>query len=175
LIHQDMTITGSGPLIELFSDRLEITNPGESLVKTERMIDLPPRSRNESLASLMRRMRLCEEQGSGLDKVIINIELFHLPAPKFRAEESTMQVTLYAPRTFANMTNEERLRACEQHTIIKYLGGGRMKNTTLCERFGIEIKNAAQASKVINAAIKSQLIKPADPEHPRAGYIPIWA
>lgn len=28
LIHQDMTITGAGPLIELFKDRLEITNPG---------------------------------------------------------------------------------------------------------------------------------------------------
>ncbi|ULB12574.1 putative DNA binding domain-containing protein (plasmid) [Cereibacter azotoformans] len=31
LIHQDMTITGAGPLIELFSDRMEITNPGAPL------------------------------------------------------------------------------------------------------------------------------------------------
>lgn len=72
LIHQDMTITGAGPLIELFKTRLEITNPGKSLVKTDRMIDLPPRSRNEALASLMRRMGMCEEQGTGLDKVIIS-------------------------------------------------------------------------------------------------------
>jgi ATP-dependent DNA helicase RecG len=27
LIHQDMTITGAGPLVELFKDRMEITNP----------------------------------------------------------------------------------------------------------------------------------------------------
>ena len=64
LIHQDMTIRGSGPQIELFSDRLEITNPGASLIQPDRMIDLPPRSRNEALASLMRRMDICEEQGS---------------------------------------------------------------------------------------------------------------
>jgi ATP-dependent DNA helicase RecG len=32
LIHQDMTVTGAGPLIELFKDRLEITNPGKTLV-----------------------------------------------------------------------------------------------------------------------------------------------
>ena len=176
LIHQDMTIRGAGPQVELFSDRLEITNPGRSLVQTDRMIDLPPRSRNEALAALMRRMHLCEEQGSGLDKVIIEIELFQLPPPKFQAEESSMQVILYAPRSFGNMSNDERIRACYQHAVIQYLSGERMKNTTLCKRFGIDHeKNAAQASKVINSAVKANLIQIADPEHPRAGYIPVWA
>jgi ATP-dependent DNA helicase RecG len=175
LIHQDMTVSGAGPQAELFSDRMEITNPGKSLIKTERMIDYPPRSRNEALASLMRRMNLCEEQGSGLDKVIISTELYQLPPPKFQAAESTMQVTLYAPRSFANMTNDERIRACYQHAVIKYLSVSRMKNATLCERFGIEAKNAAQATKVINSTLDAKLIKPADTDHPRAGYIPIWA
>lgn len=174
LIHQDMTITGTGPTIELFKDRIEITNPGLSLIQTERMIDFPPRSRNETLASLMRRMNLCEEQGSGLDKVITSVELFQLPPPKFQAEDSNMQVTLYASRPFANMTIDERVRACYQHAVIKHLSGERMKNASLCERFGIEAKNAAQATKVINAALDANLIKPADTEHPRAGYIPIW-
>jgi predicted HTH transcriptional regulator len=27
LVHQDLTITGAGPMIEIFDDRLEITNP----------------------------------------------------------------------------------------------------------------------------------------------------
>lgn len=170
-----MTISGAGPQVELFSDRMEITNPGESLIKTERMIDYPPRSRNETLAALMRRMYLCEEQGSGLDKVIISVELYQLPPPKFQTEEAAIQVTLYAPRSFANMSIDERIRACYQHAVIKYLSGERMKNATLCERFGIESNNAAQASKVINAAISANLIRPADPEHPRAGYIPVWA
>jgi ATP-dependent DNA helicase RecG len=174
LIHQDMTISGAGPKVELFSDRMEITNPGQSLIKTERMIDYPPRSRNEALAALMRRMNLCEEQGSGLDKVIINIELYQLPPPKFQAEESAMQAILYAPRSFANMTIDERIRACYQHAVIKYLSGERMKNATLCERFGIESSNAAQATKVINATISAKFIRPADPAHPRAGYVPAW-
>ncbi|WP_244512510.1 mechanosensitive ion channel domain-containing protein, partial [Filomicrobium insigne] len=51
LIHQDMTITGTSPLIEMFKDRLEITNPGQPLVRPERFLDSPPRSRNEALAS----------------------------------------------------------------------------------------------------------------------------
>jgi predicted HTH transcriptional regulator len=175
LIHQDMTVTGAGPQIELFNDRIEIVNPGKPLVSAQRMIDLPPRSRNEALASLMRRMGFCEEGGSGLDKVIAQAEVFQLPPPLFRESDNSMQVILYGPRTFACMTPDERIRACYQHAVLKFLSGERMKNATLCARFGIEKHNAAQATKVITQAQNAQLIKPADVEHPRSGYIPFWA
>lgn len=175
LIHQDMTIQGAGPQIELFEDRMEITNPGTPLVEPERMIDLPPRSRNEALAALMRRMGMCEEQGSGLDKVITQVELFQLPPPLFRSGADSMQVILYGPRSFSNMTPDERLRACYHHAILKFLSGEKMKNASLCERFGIDPKNAAQASAVIKKAKETGWIKPADPDHPRAGYVPFWA
>lgn len=175
LIHQDMTVTGSGPQIELFEDRIEITNPGRPLVSADRMIDLPPRSRNEALASLMRRMGMCEEQGSGLDKVITQVELFQLPPPLFREGEDSMQVILYGPRTFAEMTQDERIRACYHHAILQFLSGERMKNATLCTRFGIDLKNAAQASGVIKKTLQAGFIKVADPDHPRAGYVPTWA
>lgn len=66
LMHQDMTITGAGPLVEMFDDRIEVSNPGESLVEIDRMLDLPPITRNECLTSLMRRMEFCEVAGSGL-------------------------------------------------------------------------------------------------------------
>lgn len=174
LIHQDMTITGAGPLIELFSDRLEVTNPGCPLVETDRMIDLPPRSRNEAVASLMRRMGMCEEQGSGLDKVFNEVEMFQLPAPLLKANGDSMQVVLYGPRTFADMTAEERIRACYFHAVLKAMAGERMRNTTLCERLGIDIKNAAQATTVIRRTMEAQLIKYADEDHPRAGYHPWW-
>lgn len=175
LIHQDMTISGAGPLVELFDTRIEVTNPGKSLVQTDRMIDLPPRSRNEALASLMRRMEMCEEQGTGIDKVIISVEINQLPPPKFQEMASSMRVILFAPRSFADMTVSERTRACYQHSIIKYLDGKKMKNSSLCERFGIDKKNAAQASAVIKKALENKYIKSADPEHPRGGYEPIWA
>jgi ATP-dependent DNA helicase RecG len=176
LIHQDMTITGAGPQIEMFADRIEITNPGRSLVSPDRMIDLPPRSRNEALAAMMRRMGMCEEQGSGLDKVIAAVELFQLPPPLFRAEDHAMQVVLYGPRTFAEMTQDERVRACYFHAVLKYLSGGeRMRNATLCTRLGIESRNASQASGVIVKALAAGLIRPGDPDHPRAGYVPHWA
>ena len=175
LIHQDMTISGAGPQVELFADRIEITNPGRSLLPADRMIDLPPRSRNEMLASLMRRMGICEEQGSGLDKVVTSIELYQLPPLKIQTEETSTQAILYGPRSFADMNRSERVRACYQHAVLKWLSGLKMKNSTLCERFGIDKRNAAQVSQVLNAAMDEGHIKIADPEHPRGGYSPWWA
>ena len=46
----------------------------------------------------MRRMRLCEEQGTGIDKVIVAVELHQLPPPNFRSEGDAIRIDLYAPR-----------------------------------------------------------------------------
>ncbi len=86
-----------------------------------------------------------------------------------------MQVILYGPRKFANITPDERVRACYQHAVLKFLSGDRMKNATLCERFGIQPKNASQASVVIRKALNAGLLKIADPDHKRADYVPSWA
>jgi ATP-dependent DNA helicase RecG len=40
IIHQDFSLRGTGPMIEVFTDRMEITNPGVPLVQTERFLDL---------------------------------------------------------------------------------------------------------------------------------------
>ncbi len=51
LLHQDFNVTGPGPMVGMFSDRMEITNPGAPLIAPLRFIDEPPRSRNEPLAT----------------------------------------------------------------------------------------------------------------------------
>lgn len=175
LIHQDMTVQGAGPMIEMFEDRIEVTNPGEPLVQPDRMIDLPPRSRNEMLAGLMRRMRFCEEQGSGLDKVVGSIELYQLPPLVILTGGASTKIILSGPRSFAEMNRSERVTACYQHAVLKWLSGEKMKNASLCERLGIDKKNAAQASAVIGAAVDEGKIKIADPAFPRGGYYPFWA
>lgn len=175
LIHQDMTIGGAGPQVELFRNRLEVTNPGKLLNPVDRIIDLPPISRNEGLATLMRRMKLCEEQGSGIDKVIYSVEEAQLPAPKFKANDNSTQVILYAYRPFANLTTEERIRACYQHAVVKYISGSiKLKNSSLCTRFGVKKGNESQVSKVIKNTLLKGLIKVADVESPRSGYYPFW-
>lgn len=175
LIHQDMTISGTGPMIEIFEDRVEITNPGQPLVEPMRFLDSPPRSRNEAVASLMRRMNMCEERGSGIDKVIFEVEFAQLPPPNFEVQDSATRATLFAPRSFAAMTPSERVRACYQHTALLFVSGDRATNTTLRKRFGIKVGNASQVSRVFKDSLQAGLIKLADASAPRAGYAPFWA
>lgn len=178
LIHQDFTLTGTGPMVELFDDRIEISNPGRPLVDTLRMMDEPPRSRNESLASLMRRMNICEERGSGIDKVISQVELFQLPAPAFILKDHAMVVTLFAHQLLKDMNKDDRIRACYQHACLKHVSNEAMTNTSLRERFSIAENNSAQASRIIAETVEAELIKPSDPENKSRKlmkYVPFWA
>jgi predicted HTH transcriptional regulator len=128
LIHQDFTEVGSGPMIEIFNDRIEISNPGQPLISVLRLIDHSPQSRNEKLASLMRRMKICEERGSGIDKVVNAVELYQLPAPDFIVQENAFRAILYAHKEFREMERKDKIRACYQHCCLKYVSNEIMTN-----------------------------------------------
>jgi predicted HTH transcriptional regulator len=177
LIHQDFLVTGTGPMIEIFDDRIEITNPGEPLVDTQRFVDTPPRSRNEALASLMRRFRICEERGSGIDKVVFQVELFQLPAPLFENPEGFTRAVLFAHKPLSAMDKADRVRACYLHACLRYVTRQPMTNASLRQRLGIEDKNIATASRRLGEAVESGLIVIADPEVGTRirSYLPFWA
>jgi ATP-dependent DNA helicase RecG len=176
LIHQDLSITGSGPMIEIFSDRMEITNPGKSLVDTNRLLDHPPRSRNEALASLMRRIGICEERGSGVDKVVFEAEFYQLPAPSFEVVGDSMRSILFAPMPLTKLAKTDRIRAVYLHACLRYVQREAMTNTSLRERFGIDPKNSATASRLLKEAQEAGVIHLMDPEAPPKlrKYVPEW-
>src|SRR3989338_3851759 len=172
LIHQDLSISGAGPMISIFDNRIEITNTGEQLIDTDRFIDHPPRSRNEDLASFMRQIGVCEEGGTGVDRALINIALYQLPAPSFEKYDNFTKVTLYAHKDLKEMTLDDKIRACFQHCVLKYVEKSRMTNATLRDRLGIGEKNYPTASAIIRATIEKGLIK--ESEKPKE-YVPNWA
>ncbi|MCK4744718.1 putative DNA binding domain-containing protein [Candidatus Parcubacteria bacterium] len=172
LIHQDLSISGAGPMIEIFDNRIEITNTGEPLIDTNRFIDHPPRSRNEDMASFMRQIGVCEEGGTGIDRALISIALYQLPAPSFEKYDNFTKVTLYARKELKDMTLEDKVRACFQHCVLKYVEKLRMTNATLRDRLSIGEKNYPAASAIIKATIEKGFIKKSEKSKE---YIPIWA
>ncbi len=177
VIHQDFFLTGQGVMIEIFSDRIEITNPGKPLVNVNRFLDTPPKSRNERLASFMRRIGVCEERGSGIDKVVHQTELYQLPAPLFEVVEGSTRAILFAHKPLNKMDKSDRIRACYLHTCLKYVNRENTTNASLRERFGIEKQNSAVISRIIRDTIESKLIKDANPSiksRKYATYIPFW-
>lgn len=176
LIHQDFFQSGVGPMVEIFEDRIEITNPGEPLVDTNRFVDTPPKSRNEALASLMRRFRICEERGSGIDKVVFQVELFQLPAPLFERPEGFTRTVLFSHKPLSEMDKADRIRACYLHACLKWVMRDYLTNASLRVRFGIEEKNKASVSRYIREAVESGMIKPFDEGAARKlmKYVPFW-
>ena len=141
------------------------------------MLDHPPRSRNETLASLMRLVGVCEERGSGVDKVVFETEFYQLPAPAFEAAGDSMKATLFSPRPLAKMDKEDRIRAVYLHACLRYVQREHMTNTTLRERFGIDAKNSATASRLLKEALAAEVVKLEDAEAPPKlrRYLPRWA
>ncbi len=176
LIHQDFFQTGTAPMIEIYSNRIEITNPGLPLVPTDRFLDNPPKSRNEALASLMRRMGICEERGSGIDKVVFETEYYQLPAPIFTISLEHTITILFAHKELREMDKEDRIRACYLHASLKYVEHDYMTNTSLRERFGVDAKNTAIVSRIIKEALNKKAIYIYDETvgNKARKYIPWW-
>jgi ATP-dependent DNA helicase RecG len=177
LIHQDFMLSGS-PKVEIFQNRIEISNPGASLIDPLRMLDQTPVSRNEKLSQKMRIMRLCEERGSGIDRVVDIVEAWHLPAPTFDSTALATTSTLFAPRSVNQMTKSDRVRAAYQHASLLCTKGDRMTNSTLRQRLNLQDRQTTLASKIIAETVEAKLIIPWDSStksRKHQSYVPFWA
>lgn len=178
IIHQDFSIKGTSPMVEIFDNRIEITNPGKPLIDPLRFVDHSPESRNELLARFMRRLNICEERGSGIDKVVFECEYFQLPAPEFIVGNNFTRTILYAPLSLRQMDKQDKIRACYLHACLKYVSGEIMTNQSLRERFGVEEHNYSTISRIIAETKEVGLVKDYDPSNKSrtyAKYLPFWA
>ena len=177
LIHQDFELTGTSPMVEVYADRVEISNPGEPIVPVDRFID-GYQSRNERLADLMRRFGICEEKSSGIDRVIEAAEFLQLPAPDFLVEHQRTVAVIYGAKDFKLMDRSDRVRACYQHCVLQWVLRRKMTNQTLRERFGLSERSGSRISQIISIAVEQGIIKndPGAPDSRKyARYIPAWA
>ena len=177
LIHQDFSETGMSVMVELYDDRLEISNPGIPLIQADRFIDID-KSRNERLAKIMRRLGICEEKGSGIDKVVEASEFYQLPAPDFRSNELRTTAVMYCHKDFEDMDRSDRIRACYQHFCLHFVTNRKMTNQTLRERFRLSENQSSIVSQIIKATIEAGRIKIANAEPASKKfrqYTPYWA
>jgi ATP-dependent DNA helicase RecG len=176
LIHQDFTVRGSRPLIEVYKDRVRFINPGAPLIEIDRFIDGGTITRNPGFARLMREAGLCEERGSGVDRAVKEIEKAVLPPPLFTTVEGATSVTTFMLKRFADMTADERIRACFQHAQVLHESNESMTNSSLRHRFGLPDKQISQVSIVIREAVAAGKIKPLneDQANRNAKYVPAY-
>jgi len=123
-------------------------------------------------------MGICEEKGSGIDKVVDAAEVYQLPAPDFRTSETRTISVLFAHQDFSDMSKPDRIRACYQHCCLKYVSNQRMSNQSLRERFRLPESKAVTVSQVIGATKEAGFVKSDESETSStryARYLPFWA
>lgn len=176
LIHQDYSTPDSGPLIEIFDDRIEVANSGFPLVNERRLVNSPPKTRNHKILSLMRKMNLATETGCGWDRVVAEAERCGMPAPLPEIDEDTTRVVMLSPRALTDMDYSTRIWSVYQHACLKFANREHLTNGSLRERFAIELKNSAIASRLIKEAVEARVIVPYQAEIGRKHmrYIPNW-
>ncbi len=117
LMHQNLEQRGQFLTVEVFSDRVEVTNPGAPLIDPQRFIDSTSSTRNPHLGEALRLAHFVEQRGSGWDKIVTVLEAEHFPPALVRSNGNTT-VTLSAYRPFKLMAQEEKIQAVYQHACL---------------------------------------------------------
>lgn len=177
MIHQDLTAHGSGPMMEVFDTRVESSNPGNLLVEVNRIIDTAPHSRNENMASFLRIVHICEERGSGFDRMEEGMRELRIPAPKVETADDFCRTKLYWYKSLNEWSKEEKIRTCYLATCYFYVNEIEVSNAVLRDRFGVEERNKATVSRIIKDTVDAGFIKLSDPNSaPKLRrYVPYWA
>ncbi len=178
LIHQDFAIEGMQVVIEIYNNRISITNPGAPLHDVNRLLDLPPQSRNEILAQAMFLLGICERRGSGIDRAVEAIESMLLPAAKITKGENHTRVFLFTQKDLSEMTKQEKIDACYQHACLVYEDSRSINNQSVRERFGLDKNQSSVASRIIADTLEAKKIKISDENiisKKYATYIPYYA
>jgi ATP-dependent DNA helicase RecG len=177
LMHQDFSIAGYAPRIEIYTDRIEFTNPGTPVIEISRFLD-SNLSRNPKLAKLMRSMKLCEERGMGIDIVEDSCAKKYLPSASISNGDGFTRVTIFDHKTLRQFSSYDRVNLVYTHCCLQHVKGQAMTNETMRSRFGEGTLSSTVASRWINEAMEKDMIKAYDPDsnsRRHARYIPIWA
>jgi ATP-dependent DNA helicase RecG len=145
LVHADYSMKGSQIQVALFSDRLEITNPGGLPFgqTIEKALSGYSRLRNHVIGRVFRELKYIEQWGSGLQRIRAICEKLGLKPPKFEERDNHFRAILYSTKEgHAKYSRNEQV-------LINYL----IKHST------IQTSEAAKLWKLSDRATRTRLSK----------------
>jgi predicted HTH transcriptional regulator len=176
LVHQDFSRTGTRTMIEIYSNRIEFTNPGLPQIDTLRFIDIPPFARNPLLALEMSKLGICEQRGSGWDKIAEALVAESYPAPIIEKKELFTQVTLYQKQNLNELNKREKVLTVYMHAQWLWVNSGEFLTNSVIRK-AFQIEQSKQATMLINDTIAAGFIKRLDKDsttQKTSKYVPYW-
>jgi len=117
IVHADYSFKGANIQIAIFSDRIEITNPGALPygLSLEKALSGVSQLRNRVIGHIFRELGLIERWGSGLGRMMEVCHTQGIKAPKFEEIDHYFRVTLY------HETNQILTGVAWQQDLLEYL------------------------------------------------------
>lgn len=96
LAHRDYTTYCGRVQVDIYADRLEFTNPGQSLVPLAQLESAHPQTRNPLLMSFLRDLHITEHRGRGITTIKSSLRKAGLSEPTFEHRHDWFVATLYS-------------------------------------------------------------------------------
>ena len=164
LVHRDYSVHTEGMPVQLqiFSDRIEITNPGGlyGRITLDQLGQVQPDTRNPVLATALETLKITENRYSGIPTVRREMQDYGLPMPQFENCHGTFKVTLFGERK-ANVK-----RDIGEQDILTYCSIPRTRKE-IADFLGIK-SQAYAISTYVTPLVNSGKIKLSIPGHPKS-------
>ena len=151
IVHTDYSIKGVYISIEIFDDRIEITNPGGLPFgfTMERAMAGSSRIRNRVIAKVFYHVKWIEKWGSGLRRIVNECKQQGLREPLFEEVNNQFRVTMYAAKVRKATT------FIWQDELVAYLKKKRKISTKLAAELWMVTPRTARLRliKLIDAGI----------------------
>jgi len=177
VLHQDLEQRDGGPAVDIFSDRVEVSNPGVPLGALDRLVDERPRFRNAELVRLMFQLGLCDRRGSGFDRIVAETEKRGGLPPLLVSSQTGFTVTLRDGNAGTRMAKSDRIEAMYLHAVLRHINGAAITNASTRERFSLSPAQASLASRYIRETFLAGRIVNVGTDSGVGSpqYVPYWA
>lgn len=164
LVHRDYSVHTEGMPIQLqiFSDRIEITNPGGlyGRITLDQLGQIQPDTRNPVLATALETLKITENRYSGIPTVRREMLENGLPMPQFEDSRGMFKVTLFGER------KKTAKKEIADPDILTFCSTPRTRKE-IADFLGVKSQGYA-ISAYITPLVNAKKIRLTNPKHPRS-------
>ncbi len=175
--HQDLSSEEDGIVIEIFKNRVEITNSGKPVLDQLHFLDGAPTIKNKRVFTEMKNLGLVDGQGYGWRKIVKELESRSLPAPEIKIRKNSITVTIWFEKPLKLLSLDQRNWTVYLHTVLRYLLNEPANNASLRQRLNLPESKSSTVSKLFRQAAEGGLVKPFDKHssNKTKKYLPAWS
>jgi len=163
IVHADYSMRGTRIQVSIFSNRIEITNPGSLAYGQTMALALSgvSRMRNRVIGRLFREIKLIEQLGTGLKRMLSVYEKVNAKPPIFQELNTHFRVTLFSVDMLKNKLNVWEKLLIEKLEKIQELG-----TTEIAKLWGVTTRTArTRLNKMLEAGLVNRIAtSPQDPQ-----------